>query len=286
MDKLAGRNAVVVGGGSGIGRGTALALAAEGMRVVIADLDAGNADRVRDEIKAAGGRADSYQVDATDSAPVLKLAADVQGALGQVHLLVNTVGVITDAGVTTAEENVWRWFIELHLMSLVHIVNAFLPVMRASDGERHIVITSSISGLLALPPTQTGGLNTGVYRVLKHAVVGYGAMLRQELAADGIGVSVLCPGLVHTDLDANSARHRPAQFGGPMPEPAELKAPNLVSLEPEDIGLIVVKGVKESRFYIFTHPEFVTPMRKHQQLVLDDFEFFGAPEVAASPSRS
>lgn len=278
MDSLQGRGAVVVGGGGGIGRGIALALAAEGVRVLIADLDVGNAEAVRDEITARGGEAHARQVDATDPASVEKLAVEAANSLGQVHLLVNTVGVITDAGVTTAGDDVWRWFIEIHLMALVHIVNAFLPVLRTNGDGSHIVITSSMSGLLALPPAQTGGLNTGVYRVLKHAVVGYGAMLRQELAPDGIGVSVLCPGLVHTNLDANSARHRPERFGGAMPEPPQLDVPNLVSMEPEHVGPVVVKGVKANRSYIFTHPEFVEPMRRHQQLVLEDFGFFGAPE--------
>lgn len=277
MENLEGRGAVVVGGGGGIGRGIALTLAAEGARVMVADLVVGNAESVRDEITAAGGEASARQVDATDPASLQALADDALKTLGQVHVLVNTVGVITDAGVTTASEDVWRWFVELHLMSLVHVVNAFLPAMRANNDGSHIVITSSISGLLALPPSQTGGLNTGVYRVLKHAVVGYGAMLRQEVAQDGIGVSILCPGLVHTNLDANSARLRPERFGGPMSEPPELEAPNLVSKEPEDLGPIVVKGIKANRAFIFTHPEFVEPMRRHQQLVLDDFVFFGAP---------
>jgi NAD(P)-dependent dehydrogenase (short-subunit alcohol dehydrogenase family) len=285
MEKLEGRGAVVVGGGGGIGRGIALALADEGALVLVADLDLGNAEGVRDEIIARGGEAHARQVDATDPASLERLASEAAASLGDVHLLVNTVGVITDAGVTTASEDVWRWFIEIHLMSLVHVVNAFLPLLRASDGGSHIVITSSISGLLALPPSQTGGLNTGVYRVLKHAVVGYGAMLRQEVAADGIGVSVLCPGLVHTNLDANSARHRPERFGGPMPEPKELVVPNLVSREPEDLGPIVVRGIEANRFYIFTHPEFVEPMRRHQQHVLDDFAFFGASETPVETAR-
>lgn len=286
MENLEGRGAVVVGGGGGIGRGIALALAAEGARVLVADLDAGNAEGVRDEITAGGGEAYARPVDATDPASLGRLAADAADSLGQVHVLVNTVGVITDAGVTTADEAVWRWFIELHLMSLVHVVNAFLPVLRTNDDEAHIVITSSMSGLLAAPPSQTGGLNTGVYRVLKHAVVGYGVMLRQEVAPDAIGVSVLCPGLVTTSLDANSARHRPEHFGGPMPAPRELEAPNLVSIKPENVGPIVVQGIRANRSYIFTHPEFAGPMRSHQQQVLDDFAFFGASGTPAGVSHS
>lgn len=281
MEKLIGRGAVVVGGGGGIGRGIALALAGEGMRVFVADLDAGNAERVRDEITAAGGEAYAQRVDATDPSSAQAAAAAAEESLGRVHLLVNTVGVMADAGVTTAGEAVWRWFIELHLMTLVHVVNAFLPALRAHDDEAHIVITSSMSGLIALPPTQTGGLNTGVYRVLKHAVVGYGAMLRQELSGDEIGVSVLCPGLVHTDLDANSARHRPERFGGPMDTPAALHAPNLVALEPEQIGPIVVKGIKAGRAYIFTHPEFAGPMRRYTDSILADFAFIGAAGATA-----
>src|SRR5436853_3216555 len=101
MDQLEGRGAVVIGGGSGIGRGIALALAAEGMRVLVADIDGDSAGAVRAEITGRGGDAHAAQVDATDREALAELAAATRDELHRVHVLVNTVGVLTDASVTT-----------------------------------------------------------------------------------------------------------------------------------------------------------------------------------------
>ncbi|MDT3442259.1 MULTISPECIES: SDR family oxidoreductase [unclassified Pseudofrankia] len=278
MDKLDGRGAVVVGGGSGIGRGIALGLAGEGMRVLVADIDAENAGAVRDEIARSGGDARAARVDATDSDSVAKLATAAADDLDRVHVFVNTVGVLTDAAVTTSSEQVWAWFVEFHLMAAVRMVEAFLPLLRAHDDGAHIVLTSSMAGMVALPAEQTGGMNTGVYTVLKHAVVGYGDMLRHDLTPEGIGVSVLCPGAVATSLVSTTARHRPERFGGPMSDPMAgrtlppgMMPPGMMPIEA--LGPIVVRGIRANRPYIFTHPEMQDVVRARQQQVLDDFEF-------------
>lgn len=280
MDKLEGRGAVVVGGGSGIGRGIALGLAAEGMRVLVADIDAENAGAVRDEIVRRDGEAFSASVDATDPDSLARLAAGTADDLDRVHVVVNTVGVHTNAPVTTSSEQVWAWFVEFHLMAAVRVVQAFLPLLRAHDDGSHIVLTSSMAGLVALPAEQTGGTNTGVYTALKHAVVGYGDMLRHEVAADGIGVSVLCPGAVATNLVSTTARHRPERFGGPMPDPmaGRTLTPDMVPgmMPIEAVGPIVARGIRENRAYIITHPEMEGMVRARQQQLLADFAFFAA----------
>lgn len=278
MDKFDGRGAVVVGGGSGIGRGIAMSLASEGMRVVVADIDSHSAGAVRDEITGRGGEAFAVRVDATDRDSLAELASSAAGELDRVHLLVNTVGVHTSAPLTSSEQ-LWAWFIEFHIMAAVRVVGAFLPLLRAHDDESHIVLTSSMAGLVALSAEQTGGTNTGVYTVVKHAVVGYGDMLRHEVAADGIGVSVLCPGGVATNLVSTTARHRPERFGGPMADPTAGRSPQPGSLPPgilpvEAVGPIVVRGIRENRPYIITHPEMVDMVRARQQQVLDDFALF------------
>lgn len=281
MDKLEGRGAVVVGGGSGIGRGIALGLAAEGMRVLVADIDADNARAVGDEITSKGGDARAAQVDATDREALATLATTAAHELDHVHVLVNTVGVLADAPLATASEDVWAWFVEFHLMSAVRVVGTFLPLLRAHDEGAHIVVTASMAGLLALPADQTGGTDTGVYTVMKHGMVGYGEMLRYELAPQSIGVSVLCPGAVATNLGRTSARHRPERFGGPMPQPQRTSsappppgAIPLRAMQPEDVGAIVVRGIRANRAYILTHPEMGEDVRTRQQALLDDFAFF------------
>ncbi len=191
MDELRGRGAISVGGGSGIGRGIALGLAAEGAHVLVADIDPESAASVRDEIVAAGGRADAAMVDATDADSLSALAASAADVVGALHVLIQTVGVVANTPLASATEADWAWFNEFHLMSAVRTVNAFLPGIRAHGEGAHVVLTSSMAGLLALSPTMTGGVNTGLYTVMKHALVGYGEMLRYELAPEGIGVSVI-----------------------------------------------------------------------------------------------
>jgi NAD(P)-dependent dehydrogenase (short-subunit alcohol dehydrogenase family) len=273
MDELTGKGAVSVGGGSGIGRGIALCLAAEGAHVLVADIDPESAARVRDEIVAAGGRADAAAVDATDADSLAALAASAAGVVGDVHVLIQTVGVVANTPLASATEADWAWFRDFHLMSAVRTVNAFLPGIRAHGEGAHIVLTSSMAGLLALSPTMTGGVNTGLYTVMKHALVGYGEMLRYELAPEGIGVSVLCPGLVESNLGSTSARHRPDRFGGAFEDPSGGGGMPPGAMPNEAVGPIVVRAIRANRAYILTHPETRPLVEARQQLLLDDYTF-------------
>lgn len=273
MDQLSGRGAVAVGGGSGIGRGIALGLGAEGMNVLVADIDADSAARVAAEIAAAGGTAESAAVDATDTVSLAALARTAADTIGDVHVLVQTVGVVADTPLTAATEAEWGWFSEFHLMSAVRTVNAFLPGIRAHGEPAHIVLTSSMAGLLALSPQMTGGVNTGLYTVMKHALVGYGEMLRHELEPEGIGVSVLCPGLVESSLATTSARNRPDRFGGAFADPMEGRGMPPGAMPNEAVGPIVVRAIKANRTYILTHPETRFLVEARQQLLLDDYAF-------------
>lgn len=276
MDDLVGRGAVVVGGGSGIGRGIALGLAAEGMNVVVADIDAGSAGHVRGDIRASGGWAEAAPVDATDPASLATLTQTALDMVGDVHVVVHTVGVVGTTTLTTATEAEWAWYVEFHLMSAVRTVNAFLPALRAHGEPAHIVLTSSMAGLLALPPAATHGSNTGLYTVMKHALVGYGEMLRGELDPDGIGVSVLCPGLVRSNLGATSARNRPERYGGAFEDPSGGRGMPPSAMPNELVGPIVARAIKADRMFILTHPEARPAVEARQQRLLDDFAFAAA----------
>lgn len=271
MEQLDGRNAVVVGGGSGVGQGIALALAEAGVRVMVGDIDPQSAADTVARLGEAGGRGDAATVDGTDPASLAALARVADDVLGPVHVLVNTVGVIDGPALPDATEEQWAWFHEFHLMSPVRTVNAFLPGMRAHGEGGHIVVTSSMAGLLALSPTMTGGTNTGVYTVMKHAVLAYGEMLRYELEPEGIAVSVLCPGMVDGNLGATSARHRPERFGGPMPARGEGMPPGAM---PNDVfGRVVVRALRANRTFIVSHPETRPLVEARQRLVLSDYDF-------------
>jgi NAD(P)-dependent dehydrogenase (short-subunit alcohol dehydrogenase family) len=263
---------VVIGGGGGVGRGVALGLAEAGMRVVVADIDEAAAQAVAAELAGQGAEAVAHHVDATDVASLERLASASVDAFGAVHVLANLVGVIANRRLEEATDAEWAWFFEFNVLAHVRANNVFLPHLRAHGGPAHIMNTSSMAGLLALGPQLVGGFNNGLYTTTKHAMIGYCDMLRMELATEGIGVSVLCPGLVAGNLSATSSRNRPERFGGPMPNPREGMPVNPHAMPNEQVGPIVARAIAANRFYIFTHPDQSMVETRHQQ-VLDDFAF-------------
>jgi len=277
MIELAGRTAVVVGGGSGIGRGTALALGHEGMHVVVADIEEDSAAAVVAEITAAGGSAVAEAVDGTSRESLCDLAGRTVARTGAVHLLSNNVGVVTNRALDAATEADWGWVIEFNLLSIVRSVDVFLPHLRAHGGPGHIVNTASMAALLALPPKLAGGTHLGLYTATKHAVLGYSEILRGELEPDGIGVSVLCPGTVVSNLGATSARNRPDRWGGPADPVPGGSIPG--AMPNEDIGRYVVAGIRANRLLILTHPARWDMVAARQQRVQGDFEFFARLEA-------
>lgn len=257
MDNLAGRTAVVTGGGQGIGRGIALALADAGMHVAVLDIEADAADRTAKEIEARGVRSLGRRVDVTNERSLAEAAAAIASAMGPVHVLSNNAGVSAPQGkIADKTDADWQWVFSVNLFGIVKAVQAFLPGMRAHRQGGHIVNTSSMAGLIAVPE-----LEVGVYTASKYACTAYCEILRAELAPEGIGVSVLCPGLIDTNLSATSARNRPATFGGPLavppPMPEEMRR---VAMQPEEVGPIVVRGIRANRLHILTHPEMSIPM--------------------------
>jgi NAD(P)-dependent dehydrogenase (short-subunit alcohol dehydrogenase family) len=272
--ELAGATAVVIGGGSGIGRGIALGLVARGVRVALADIDPATAEAVVAELTAAGGEAAAYQVDATDRTQLDRFAGEVQAAQGSTQILVNTVGAIFDRPLAETEDADWGWIFEFNVLAMMRSVQAFLPQLREHSGAAHVVLTSSSAGLLSLGPDMVG-IHNGLYTTTKHALVGLADMLRSELAPEGIGVSVLCPGLVAGNLSVTSARNRPERFGGPLTAPERRSVP-LRAMPNEAVGPLVAAAIEANRFYIFTHPEVRTMIEARHQALLEDIDFYAA----------
>ena len=228
MEALAGRNAVVVGGGQGIGRGIALALAKESMNVAVLDIEAAAAERTAAEIGALGVRSIGIRTDVTNLDHLGAAARDVTHALGPVHVLSNNAGVVVPQGpITEKKPRDWEYVFSVNVFGIVNCVQTFLPVIRAHGHGGHIVNTSSTAGLVSIHD-----LEVGVYTASKYACNGYSEILRGELAAENIGVSVLCPGLIDTELSQTSARNRPDRFGGASPVPNTLTHPSRMSPRP------------------------------------------------------
>jgi NAD(P)-dependent dehydrogenase (short-subunit alcohol dehydrogenase family) len=250
MQDLKGKVAVVTGGGSGIGRGMALAFAAEGMDVAIADVEIEPAEAVAAEVRAKGVKAIAAKVDVTDRAAMGAFADRVTSELGTCGVLCNNAGVVTFKPVQQMGDADWDWVVGVDLIGVIYGVQAFLPGMVAAGKGGHIVNTSSIAGMVA-------GATPGIasYTTAKFGVVGMSESMAIDLAEVGIGVSVLCPGGVRTRI-AQAGRNRPEQFGGPEPVNQVMDSAMAQSgLGPDDVANLVVRAVKENQLHIMTHPE-------------------------------
>jgi NAD(P)-dependent dehydrogenase (short-subunit alcohol dehydrogenase family) len=275
MDDLKGRVAVVTGGGSGIGRGVALALGAEGMTVAVADVRRASAEAVAAEIASAGGRAVAVGVDVTSVESLAAAAREVAARAGGVNLLCANAGVLARIGPLvdhTVED--WEYTLSVNVMGIVKTVGAFLPALRKSAPDAHIVTTASLGGLVSEVRAPIGA-----YIASKYACVGYSEMLRAELEAEGIGVSVLCPGVVESNLMATSAENRHDAFGAqPTPELGGAGGANAAALQvramaAEDVGPIVIRAIRAKRFYVLTHPRAWSLVDARVQGMRADFEF-------------
>jgi NAD(P)-dependent dehydrogenase (short-subunit alcohol dehydrogenase family) len=259
MNQLAGRVAVVTGAGSGIGRALARALALEGARIVAADLDeAGMAETTRDLDAIA------VRTDVTQRSQVLALADRAFSEFGSVHVLCNNAGVAVWGGLERATHQDWEWVLGVNLWGVIHGVEAFVPRMVAQGEGGHIVNTASMAGLVA-----TQGL--GVYNTSKYAVVGLSETLVKDLRPYRIGVSVLCPMGVSTQI-RTSERNRPAALRNQRGErrdtgdatPVELMGATLSAAE---VASRVVRAIYGDELYVITHDESLTPIRKRFQRI-------------------
>ena len=272
MKDLDGKVAVITGAGSGIGRGTALALAEAGMHVVVADINEDSAGTVSAEVETLGPRALPVRTDVADRGSVETLAERAYAEFGAVHVLHNNAGVALFIPIAEMKDVDWRFTLSINLEGVINGLQAFLPRMRAQRGEAHIVNTASMAGMFAPP-------RLGAYNASKFAVVAISETLRVELAEDGIGVSVLCPGGVSTNIIANTLRDRPSggaemQFGG-------VGGSGLRLIQPEDVGRMVRDAIERNEPYIFTHPEFEVALRARFERILEGFEYAKQRDGAA-----
>jgi NAD(P)-dependent dehydrogenase (short-subunit alcohol dehydrogenase family) len=188
---LAGRRALVTGAASGIGKATALELARRGARVVLADIDARGLEQVKEEGRALGGDFEAHALDVADAGAVDAFAERVQ-AEGPVDLLVNNAGVAVVAPFARTAEADWDWILGVNLHGTLRLTRAVLPAMTARRSG-HVVVVASVAGLFAAP-------GMVAYTTTKFALVGFAEGLRLEVANAGIGVTVVCPGYVKTNL--------------------------------------------------------------------------------------
>lgn len=251
MKDLSGKTAVVTGGASGLGMGLCIALAREGMNVVVSDIEQEPAEAIADQIRAEGGKAIAVRTDVSDLASVQALAAAAEQAFGSVQLLCNNAGVFMVRQGRDATHDDWRWILGVNLWGPIHGVEAFLPGMLAQETECHICSTSSLAGTL---PSN----NSVIYSTSKYGLVGMSETLASELAGTNVTVSVVLPAGMQTRI-LDAGRNRPAELGdtnAPRPSaptgPANTGSTFGRSLEPLEAASVVIHGIRNGQLHIFT----------------------------------
>jgi NADP-dependent 3-hydroxy acid dehydrogenase YdfG len=242
-----GKVAVVTGAASGIGYAVAARAAAEGMTVVMADIDTIKLRDAAAALRGTGADVHCVWVDVSDRGSVTDLARRVREEAGDAWLVVNNAGVYLSAPFTEMPAADWEFVVGVNLGGVVHGMQAFLPGMVERDSG-HIVNTSSIDGLVTVR-------NAAAYVAAKHAVSALSETVYRELeeAGSSVGISVLCPAAVATDI-LNSARHRPSRLGPAATAPERDYPPLDGVIQPAQAADIMFTGLRERRFWILTHP--------------------------------
>jgi NADP-dependent 3-hydroxy acid dehydrogenase YdfG len=266
MKDFKNKVAVITGAANGIGRGIANIAAKEGMKIVLADIEADALSKAEDELKATGVTVLSILTDVSKAEDVKLLAQKTVDTFEEVHLLFNNAGVVLPGPIWEHSLLDWKWIIDVNLWGVIHGIRNFIPIMLKQDNECHIVNTSSLAGLMSG--------DTGVYSVTKHGIVALSEALAKELeqANSKIKVSVLCPSFVNTTI-MDCERNRPVKYCGsdyiPATEKVIAKYPESKSvfeilrrmfesgLSPDQAAEIVFQALKEEEFYILTHTDLI-----------------------------
>lgn len=268
MNQFEDRVAVITGGASGLGKAFADEAARRGMRVAIADVEAGAMESVVDDLRTRGAEAIGVQTDVTDAASVAALADRVTHDLGAVNLLFNNAGVASGGPIWESTEKDWQWLFDVNVHGVANGVRTFVPLMlgaAASDPvyEGCIVNTASMAGLVTAP-------GMGIYAVSKHAVIALSECLYHDLQLVGeqVSTSVLCPSYVNTNIN-QSFRNRPRDLANESgPTKAQLTTQAISSrdlangsLTADEIAAITFAGIEAGRFYIYPTPELMPIVR-------------------------
>src|SRR5580704_6859862 len=257
MKDLAGKTAFVTGAASGIGLGIATAFAQAGAKVMLCDIEEAALAVALEKLRLTNADIEGVRADVSLKGELAAAAEATLARYGKVHILVNNAGVGGGGPCGTWTDPGWNWTLGVNLMAVIWGIEIFGPLIEKHGEGGHIVSTASIAGLIS------GGSNS--YNVSKYGVVALSEGLRIELAPRGIGVSVLCPGFVRTQI-LDSRRNLPERFEGavrPMPTSGPIaEQVNMIrervsqGIDPLYVGELVREGVEKDLPYIFTDLEF------------------------------
>jgi short-subunit dehydrogenase len=259
MQELVGRTAVVTGAASGIGRALAVGLDQAGCTVVLADIERAALDEVVAHMASGGSRAIGIPCDVRSREQVAALRDQALERCGPTDILCLNAGVSPSGPVLETTDDTWRWLIDVNLMGVVNGLTAFVPGL-VRQGSGHVLITGSLAGLIPTP-------SLGPYSAVKHALTALAGVLRTELSDTGVGVSLLCPGVVRTRI-AESERNRPDEFPGESHADPELarrykEAVDASTTSPEDVAAAALEAIVDNRFLVLPSSELRPMLEDH-----------------------
>ena len=254
MKEFEEKVAVVTGAASGIGRAMARTFGAAGMKVALADVEAGALREARKDVAADGGEASAFVCDVSQADAVHKLAEDVRSAFGGVHVVCNNAGVFCGGTTWGTSLSDYEWVVNVNVWGVIHGIRTFVPILLEQNEPAHVVNTASMAGL-------TTGPMTAAYFMSKHAVVSLSESLYHELAAREdcpVGVSVVCPELVNTRIfhaERNRPPHLKRDAHEDLPEETvqvETAVSNVASLgvDPRVLAERTLAAIRENRFWV------------------------------------
>ncbi|MFM6933441.1 MAG: SDR family NAD(P)-dependent oxidoreductase [Novosphingobium sp.] len=255
MTQIAGKAAVVTGGGSGIGMGLAKELGRQGARVAVADIQLAKAEAVAAAIREAGGEAMAIACDVTERASINAMRDAAISALGPVSLVFANAGATSFTPLVDMTDADVDWIVQVNLMGVMNTTRAFLPGMIAAGGG-HICATSSMAGLLP------GWMPVHVpYSAAKMGIIGMMMNLAIELRPHNVFTTIYCPGGVASGMKANNGAYRPEKFGGPEPvaevqfSGSDTTHSSMAFFRPEDVAPMVLNAVSNNRPFVFDHAD-------------------------------
>jgi NAD(P)-dependent dehydrogenase (short-subunit alcohol dehydrogenase family) len=250
MMDISGKTAIVTGAASGIGLGIATALAEAGANVVIADIQKDAAEAAAHGLSGTNKRVMPVRIDVTQEQSVLDALAEAERNFGKLHIACNNAGVpMHGTRLIDVQRGDWDFVIGVNIWGVIHGIRHFLPAILKHGEEGHIVNTASVAGF-----QNRRGTGQGPYSMSKYAVLSLSEALEHELEGTNVGVSVLCPGPIATNI-ARGARNRPNHMGGPQIRANEeaVLAERLATtgLDPKRVGERVVDAIRTKTFYAF-----------------------------------
>lgn len=259
MKDFHGGVAFVTGGASGIGRAIASALGNSGMHIMIADTNRKQAESTREQLRGEGITVEASHLNVADPASWALAARQVEETFGPVRVLVNSAGVGSARHpLWDISEKDWRWIFGVNVDGVFQGIRTFVPRMKQLDRRCQVVNLSSIMAMFARA-------NSADYVATKYATLGLSESLRFELDGTKIGVSVVLPAHVRTQLASHTAAARPSTLNGDVSPPAYATPSDLVGIDCEVVAERVIEAITENRFYVWTNPEYLTVIRRRME---------------------